>query len=144
MGWRGDHEMNRRFGPLTGFLTLAMLAALSSDAIALVRHKQIQHARKADAASKAGHHRHSALKKKGRPAVHSAAAARRKPAPSIDGPAQTAAASPLSGDLAAGKQAIDLVRKAKTGEATVIAKNIGGPAARKLVDWFNLRHPETE
>src|SRR6476661_4491057 len=94
-GLAENHGMNRRLGPLTCFLTLAMLAALSSDAIALARHKQIHHARKADAAAKAGHHRHAALKKKGRHAVHSAAAARRKPAPSIDG----AAASPLSGDL---------------------------------------------
>jgi soluble lytic murein transglycosylase len=133
--------MNRRFGPLTCFLTLAMLAALSSDAVALARHKQIQHARKADAASKASHHRKSALKK-GRHAVH-VAAARRKPAPPIDAPAQTAAASPLSGDLAAVKQAIDLVRKAKTGEATVIEKTIGDPAAQRLVEWFILRHPDS-
>jgi soluble lytic murein transglycosylase len=117
-----------------------MLAALSSDAVALARHKQIQHARKADAASKAGHHRKSALKK-GRHAVH-VAAARRKPARPVDAPPQTAAASPLSGDLAAVKQAIDLVRKAKTGEATVIEKTIGDPAAQRLVEWFLLRHPD--
>jgi soluble lytic murein transglycosylase len=120
-----------------------MLAALSSDAIALARHKQIQHARKADAATRAGHQRNSALKK-GRHAVHVAAAARRKPATSIDGPPQTAAASPLSGDLAAVKQAIDLVRKGKTGEATVVEKTIGDPAAQKLVEWFILRHPDAE
>jgi soluble lytic murein transglycosylase len=134
--------MNRRFGLLTCFVTLAMLAALSSDAVALARHKQIQHARKADAASKAGHHRHSALKKR-RHAVH-VAAARRKPAASIVVVAPTAAASPLSGDLAAVKQAIDLVRKAKTGEATVIEKTIGDPAAQRLVEWFILRHPNAE
>jgi soluble lytic murein transglycosylase len=136
--------MNRRLGPLTCFLTLAMLAALSSDALGLARHKQIHHARKTETATKAGHHRHAALKKKGRHAAHSAAAARRKPAPSIDGPAQTAAASPLSGDLAAVKQAMDLARKAKTGEATVIEKTIGDPAARKLVEWFILRRQDAE
>src|SRR5258705_478895 len=48
-GLAEDHGMNRRFGPLACFLTLAMLAALSSDAVALARHKQIQHARKAEA-----------------------------------------------------------------------------------------------
>src|SRR5712691_10418240 len=141
-GLAENHGMNRRFGPLTCCLTLAMLTALSSDAIALARHKQTHHARKPDATTKASHHRHSALKKR-RHAVH-VAAARRKPAPSIDGPAQTAAASPLSGDLAAVKQAIDLVRKAKTGEATVIEKTIGDPAARKLVEWFILRHADAE
>jgi len=136
--------MNRRFGPLTWFLTLAMLAALSSDAAALARHKQVQHARKTDAASKASHQRHSVLKKKGRHAVHAAAATRRKPAPSIIVAAPTAAASSLSGDLAVVKQAIDLVRKAKTGEATVIEKTIGDPAAQRLVEWFILRHPDSE
>jgi soluble lytic murein transglycosylase len=140
VGSRGDHGMNQRFRPLTCFVTLAMLAALSSDAIALARHKQIQHAKKADAPSKAGHQRNAAHKK-GRHAVH-AAAARRKPAPSIDVPSQSAAASPLSGDLAAVKQAIDLARKVKTGEATLIEKTIGDPAAQKLVEWFILRHPD--
>jgi soluble lytic murein transglycosylase len=120
-----------------------MLAALSSDAIALARPKQIQHAKKADAATKAGHQRNSALKK-GRHAVHVAAGERRKSAPSVDESSQTAAASPLSGDLAAVKQAIDLVRKAKTAEATAIEKTIGDPAAQKLVEWFILRHPDAE
>ena len=133
--------MNRRFRPLTCFFTFAMLAALSNDAVALARHKQI-HLKKADAATRVGHKRHSALRK-GRHAVH-VAAARRKPAPSIDAPAPAAAAAPLSGDLAAVKQAIDLVRKAKTGEATVIKKSIGDPAAQKLVEWLILRHPDGE
>jgi soluble lytic murein transglycosylase len=141
IGLAEDHGMNRRFGPLACFLTLAALAALSSDAIALVRHGQIQHARKADAATRAGHQRNSALKK-GRHAAHVAAA--RKAAPSIDVPAQTAVTPPLSGDLAAVKQAISLVRKAKTGEATVIEKSIGDPAGQKLVEWLILRHSDSE
>ncbi len=56
----------------------------------------------------------------------------------------SADASPLSGDLAAVKNAIDLARKAKTSEATAIQKTISDPAARKLVEWFILRHPETD
>ena len=51
----------------------------------------------------------------------SVATARRKPAAPIDAPAPTAPATTLSGDLAAVKQAIDLVREGKTGEATTIA-----------------------
>jgi soluble lytic murein transglycosylase len=141
-GLAEDHGMNQRFRPLTCFFTFAMLAVLSNDAVALARHKKIQHARQADAATRAGHQRNSAHKK-GRHAVH-VAAARRKPASSIDVPAQTAAASPLSGDLAAVKQAIDLVRKAKTGKATVMEKAIGDPAAQKLVEWLILRHPDGE
>ena len=133
--------MNRRFRPLTCF-SFAMLVALSNDAVAHARHKQVQHAKKTDATTKAGHHRNAALKK-GKHAVH-VAAARRKPAPSVDKPPPAAPASPLSGDLAAVKQAIDLARKAKTGEATAIEKTIGDPAAQKLVEWFILRHQDGE
>jgi hypothetical protein len=53
-------------------------------------------------------------------------------------------ASPLSADLAAVKTAIDLARKAKTSDATAIEKTIGDPAARKLVEWFILHHPDAD
>lgn len=132
--------MNQRFGPLTCFTALAMLAALSSDALALARPKPIQQAKKADAAGKAGPHRNVALKK-AKHAVH-AAAKRRKPEPSVKAAPEVAEAPPLSGDLATVKQAIDLVRKAKTGDATTIEKTITEPAAQKLVEWFILRHPD--
>ena len=59
------------------------------------------------------------------------------PSPSDD-------ASPLSGDLAAVRNAIDLARKAKTSDATAIEKTIADPAARKLVEWFILRHPDAD
>jgi soluble lytic murein transglycosylase len=128
--------------PLTCFLTLAMLAGVSGDAMALARNKQIQHTKKADAASGTRHQRKSALKK-GKHAEH-VAAARHKPAPSSDTSPQNAPASPLSGDLAVVKNAIELTRKGKTGEATAIEKSIGDPAAQKLVEWFILRHPDGE
>ena len=134
-GFAGDHGMNRRFRPLTWF-SFAMLVAFSNDAVALARHKQIQHAGKTDAASR-GHHRKAALKKGKHEAV-----ARHKPAPPAEKSPETAAASPLTGDLAAVKQAFDLVHKAKTGEATAIEKTIGDPAAQKLVEWLILRHPD--
>jgi soluble lytic murein transglycosylase len=129
--------MNQRFRPLTYFLTLAMLAALSTDATALARHDRTHHARKPHEATGARHHKKAALKKRGH-----VAAARRKSAPSAEVTPQNAAASPLSGELAAVKTAIDLVRKGKTSEATVIEKTIGEPAAQKLVEWFILRHPD--
>jgi soluble lytic murein transglycosylase len=137
-GFTGDHGMNQPFRALTCFFALAVLAGLSSEATALASHKQIQHAKKAEAASG----RHTALKK-GKHAAHDTVA-RGKSAPSGDQPLQAAAASPLSGDLAAVKQAIDLARKAKSGEATDVEKAIGDPAARKLVEWFILRHPDSE
>src|ERR1700687_3140485 len=109
-GFRGGITgMNRRFGPLTCFLSLAMFAALSSDAMALAaRHKQNEHAKKADAAGKAAHHSTSKKDKH----AH-AEAARHKSEPAAKASPETAAA-PLSGDLAAIKDAIDLVRKGKT------------------------------
>jgi soluble lytic murein transglycosylase len=136
VGSQGDHGMNQHFRPMTCFLTLAMLAAVSSDATALVRPKQARHAEKASEKAGAQHHRNAGLKKH----VHAAhvAASKRKSAPSSD-----AAPTPqLSGDLAAVKSAIDLARKAKTDEATGIEKTIGDPVGQKLVEWFILRHPD--
>jgi soluble lytic murein transglycosylase len=139
-GFAEDHGMDRRIRPLTCFLSFAIFAALSNNSVALARHKQV-HLKKADAATRVGHKRHAALRK-GRHPAH-VATARRKQAPSTDAP-PAATAAPLSGDLAAVRQAIDLVRKSKTGEATNIEKTIGDPAAQKLVEWFILRHPDGE
>ena len=72
----------------------------------------------------------------------SVAAVQRKPPPPIDAAAPTVASTPA--DLAAVKQAIDLVRGGKTGEATAIEKSIGDPVAQKLVEWLILRHPSGE
>jgi soluble lytic murein transglycosylase len=134
--------MNQAFRPLTCFVTLAMLAALSSDATALTRHKQTHNVKKAHAAAGARHHRHAVVKKP-RHAVR-VAAARAKPAPPVGVSPPAAAIPPLSGDLAALKNAIELARKGKPGEATAIEKTIGDPAAQKLVEWFILRHPDAE
>jgi soluble lytic murein transglycosylase len=144
VGSQGDHEMNQRFRPLTCFLTLAMFATVSGDATALARQKQTQHARKAPEASGARHHKKATLGKRGHVAhaKPAAKAAPRKSAPSDD--PERAAAPPLSGDLAAVKNAIDLARKAKTTEATDTGKTIGDPAAQKLVEWYMLRHPDSD
>jgi len=130
--------MNQRLGSLTCVVSLAMLAAFSGDASALARHKPVEHAKKAGAASKAEHHRDAGLKKD----KHAQHAARRKSEPPAKASPEKAEAPPLSGDLAAVKDAIDLVRKAKTAEATAAEKTIGDPAALKLAEWFILRHPD--
>jgi soluble lytic murein transglycosylase len=139
--------MNQRYRPLTCLSALVILAACSSEATAHARHKQTKHAEKADTASKPGHLRHAALKKgkhdKDKHAAH-VAKARHEPAPSSDEPSQAAAAPQLSGDIAVVKQAIDLAREAKSGEASALEKTIGDPAARKLVEWFLLRHPDSD
>ena len=138
--------MNRRFRPLSCLWALAMLTAVSNEAAALASHKQIpQHPKKADAATGVSHKDSSApasALRKGGHAAH-VAAKRRKHAPSDDAPAPIAATSPLSGDLAAVRQAIGLVRKGKTGEATVLQKTIGDPTAGKLVEWLILRHSDS-
>jgi soluble lytic murein transglycosylase len=134
--------MHRRLRLLTCFFTLTMLAALSSDALALGRHKQIHPGKKGHEASGARHQRHSMLDRR-KHRGHVAASPRKSASPPDVAPADEAA-SPLSGDLAALKNAIGLVRKAKMGEATAIERTISDPAAQKLVEWFILRHPDTE
>ena len=133
--------MNQRLRPLSCFLTLAALAVCSADAVARDSHKS-QHARKPHEAAGVRHHRSAALKK----AAHAkhVAAAQRKPTRSSDVLPPAADSVPLSGDLAAVRNAIDLARKAKTSEATAIETTISDPAARKLAEWFILRHPETD
>ena len=133
--------MNQRFRPLSCFLTLAVLAVCSTDTAARAGQKP-QQARKPHEAAGVRHHGSAALKK----AAHArhVAAAQRKPARSSDAPPPAADAVPLSGDLAAVRNAIDLARKAKTIDATAMESTIGDPVARELVEWFILRHPDTD
>jgi peptidoglycan lytic transglycosylase len=130
--------MNRRFRALSCFFAFATLAALSDEAAALPRHKTAQHPKRAHEASGASHKRNA-----GRPKTK-VAAEPHKPAPSIEAPRPTTATAPLSGDLAAVKQAFELVRKGKTGDATTIKNTISEPAAQKLVEWLILRHSDGE
>jgi soluble lytic murein transglycosylase len=132
--------MNQRFGPLTCVFSLAMLAALPSDASAHARHKQVDRDKKADAAGKSGHRR-DAEQKNDKKEKHAARSARHKSEPHVKAD-EAAETPPLSGDLAAVKNAIELVRKGKTSDATVAEKAIGNPAAQKLVEWFILKHPD--
>jgi len=55
-----------------------------------------------------------------------------------------AAAAPLPPDLAAAKQAIDLVRRGKAKDASALAASISDPVAAKLVEWARLRHADSE
>ena len=50
----------------------------------------------------------------------------------------------LPPDLAAVKQAIELVRQRKPREATALATSIGDQLMQKLVEWALLRQPESE
>ena len=53
--------------------------------------------------------------------------------------APTAASGPDFGTV---KQALELIRRGKSGEATSIEANIHDPAAEKLVEWAILRSDE--
>jgi soluble lytic murein transglycosylase len=136
-GWFAeDHEMTWHFRLLTCFVTLAMFFSFSLEARALARHKQNPRAEKV--VTKAKHQRVAALKKRAH-VPHSVA--RRKLALSSDLPLHdNEVPVPLSGDLAAVKDALDLVRKGKISEASVREKTISDPAAQRLVEWLILRH----
>jgi soluble lytic murein transglycosylase len=47
-------------------------------------------------------------------------------------------------DIALVKQALDLVRRGKTSDATALEKTISDPLARKLVEWSVLRSEEND
>jgi soluble lytic murein transglycosylase len=63
--------------------------------------------------------------------------------PSVSSPVVRPAAS-LPPDLAAVKQALELVRQRRPREATALAMSISDPVAQKLVEWAFLRHAESE
>ena len=125
--------MSQRMRSLTCFVAVVMLAAASDRTPAFAGHKH-HHAKKTEGAS---HKRHSAKKNR-----HSATAARAKPESAVN--ATTAPAISVPPELAGVKQAIDLVRKSKISEATIVKQTIDDAAARKLVEWFTLRHPNCE
>ena len=131
--------MNRHLRPLSCLLTVAAVALCSTDVAARASHKA-HHDKKSQEASGA-HHRNSAGLKRDKHAKH-LRAERRKTTQSSDASSPAADAPALSGDLAAVRNAIDLTRKARISEATDIEKTITDPAARQLVEWFILRHPD--
>src|SRR3954469_1249641 len=53
-------------------------------------------------------------------------------------------APPQTGDLGAVKQALEFVRKGKIGQATVVKNMLDDEAAQKLIEWFVLRHPNSD
>ncbi len=130
--------MNRCLRSLSFLLTLTALAVFSTEAIAR-GHKQPQ-PKKTHEAKGARPHRAAAVEKK-RHAKH--ADFKRKSKQSKNAAPAKEATPSLTGDLALVKEAIDLARKAKTGDATATRNRIADPAAQKLVEWFILRHSET-
>jgi len=126
-------------------LALAVAALGTADALATPRHKHLPTHRSKAAELERQKHRSA-------PDANRNAAARKSArnraahmiVPSIPLPIARPAAASLPPDLAATKQAIELVRQGKPSEATALATSIGDPAAQKLTEWMLLRHPESE
>ena len=126
-------------------LASAVAALGTADAFAAPPHKHVpaHHSKTA----KAERHKHaSASDPKSSAAARKSVRNRtaRAVVPSIPLPVARPAAASLPPDLAATKQAIELVREGKPTEATLIATSIGDPVAQKLVEWSLLRGPESE
>ncbi|MBR0895005.1 lytic transglycosylase domain-containing protein [Bradyrhizobium tropiciagri] len=143
--------MNRCLRPLACFATAAALALLPVKADAKSHHqhqaksghgdKKAHGARatRESASGKRRHARHGADK-------HKSAKAKSVPSKS----AETTQAEPekpagpqLSGDLAMVRDAILAARRGKTNDATDIQAKITDPVGRKLVEWYLLRHSES-
>ncbi len=149
--------MKRQLLPLIGLLTSVMLTPLPGEALAAAKnklaHKQDQHAKKSDSKSNSSaRHQKTAHKggKASRVAAHARSGAKSRSASrsaSKSAPKDTARAPdapPLTGDLALVRDAIDQVGKGKTSDATASEAKIADPTARKLVEWFILRHPDAD
>jgi soluble lytic murein transglycosylase len=125
-------------------LALAMVALGMPDAVAASGNKHpSSQVRKA---TRAEHHKGgSAPKAKRSTAARQSEGkgAHAVPLP-IDRPAAADAALALPPEVAATKQAIELVRQRKLGEATARASSISDPLAQKLVEWALLRRSDTE
>ncbi|MGY3490186.1 soluble lytic murein transglycosylase [Bradyrhizobium sp. USDA 4011] len=144
--------MNRCLRPVACLATVAVLALLPLEAGAKPHHQhqaksghgdKKAHGAKATRESAAGkrrHARHGADKRK---------SAKAKSAPSKSTEASKApepekpAGPQLSGDLATIRDAILAARRGKTSDATDIQAKITDPVGRKLVEWYLLRHPES-
>ncbi|MBW7968732.1 lytic transglycosylase domain-containing protein [Bradyrhizobium sp. BR 10289] len=130
--------MNQCLRSLACVVAVAALALLPSELAAKSNHKSAA-SKKTHETKAGGKQRHAAAKS--RHGKH--ADAKRKSKKQDDEPADKPAAPPLTGDLAALKDAIDLARKGKTDDATAARDRIADPAGQKLADWFMLRHSES-
>jgi soluble lytic murein transglycosylase len=123
-------------------LAAAMAALLISDAVAAKRQPGVPAHRKTEAA-------HAKV----RPAQNSTHSAASEPTKRVRSSSATSAVplprnrpalADLPPDVAAVRQALDLVRAGKLRDATALETSIGDPVARTLVEWLQLRHGDSE
>jgi soluble lytic murein transglycosylase len=123
-------------------LASAVVALATAGAVAAQHHKHMPTQPRKTA--QAAHHKGGSAAKRSAVARRSE---RKSPASTIPLPIDRPAAADapaLPPDLAATKQAIELVRQRKLGEATALAASISDPAAQKLVEWKLLRHSDSD
>ena len=128
------------------WLFASALIALSTgapEAVATASHKAVP--TQASKAPKAEHHKSGSAAEAKRSAPtrrgESKSATHAVPLP-IPRPTAADTAVRLPPDLAATKQAIELVRQRKLDEATALAASIGDPLAQKLIEWVLLRNSD--
>ena len=143
---RGTHRR-----ALVWLLASALAVLGTAEALSAGRHKSGSPDRKKTAEvehhkSDSSHHKKDKKDKKAAEAErHKKAAAVEHHRHVIVQPAtEDGAPAPLSPDLAATKQAIELVRQGKGKDAIALAASIGDPVAAKLVEWARLRHSDSE
>lgn len=127
--------MNQCLCSLACVVAVAALALIPTELAAKSSHKSS--ASKKTHEAKAGKQRHAAGK--ARHGKHAEARRKSKKDEASDKPAPP----PLTGDLAALKDAIDLARKGRNDDASAARDRITDPAGQKLADWFMLRHSES-
>lgn len=127
--------MNQCLRSLACVVAMAALALLPTE---LAAKSKSSAPKKTHEARSGGKQRHAAAGKDGKRAE-----AKRKPKKQDDEPADKPAPPPLTGDLAALKDAIDLARKGKADDASAARDRIADPAGQKLAEWFMLRHSES-
>jgi soluble lytic murein transglycosylase len=97
------------------------------------------------AAAEPERHKHGALAKRSVAGRHvERTRESRAPQPDVPLPAERPATASLPPDLAAAKQAIELVRQRKPADATALATASGDPVVRKVVEWTLLRNSDND
>ena len=141
-----QRRLVRMRGCVPIWLFASALIALSTgapEAVATASHKAVP--TQANKAPKAEHHKSGSAAEAKRSAPtrrgESKSATHAVPLP-IPRPAAADTAVRLPPDLAATKQAIELVRQRKLDEATALAASIGDPLAQKLIEWVLLRNSD--
>jgi soluble lytic murein transglycosylase len=131
----------------------AIMAAGSVHAVASSRHKSAPTYRtKGTRDAATSHHKGAREAATSHHKVKSARREKKKtpaacPASPVPAPAPAAidpGIATLPVDFRTAKQAIDLVRRRKSAEATAIERSIGDPVAQRLVEWVLLRHADSE